>query len=219
MASAFVVACESPTIPPRTVADIYDFRIHTDTAHVFRWPSGSQVRVFVFEGANASRAQMLATAFERGAATWNAQAIFGEYELVRATSFEDADVVLRYSDETGGVNADACPPVFQNGVTTFCLEDPTAATLRLKSFSPLPPRDTTADNIKVLVTILASQSSIAGRIDRLVVHELGHVLGIAQHSPDPDDLMASGIPVRSTLSARDAATIQVLYHTAPDIFP
>lgn len=214
-----LTACDGPTLPPRASSDVYEFRLQSDKLYVFHWPNGKDIRVFVNPGSDATATALLATAFERGAAQWNGRALFGEYHLSRAATLAEADVVLRLSTDPAPVNTEKCPPTFSNAVTTFCIEDLSAKTLHLASFHPLPPGDTSATNIKMLVTILASQSAIAGRLDRLVVHELGHVLGIGQHSPDPSDLMASGVPTLTAPGPRDIATVQVLYHTTPDILP
>lgn len=46
-----------------------------------------------------------------------------------------------------------------------------------------------------------------------VLHEMGHALGLAGHSPDPADLMGRslGTDRRPELSARDRATLRALY--------
>jgi hypothetical protein len=214
-----IVACDGAVLPPRASSDVYEFRLQSDHLYVFHWPTGKDIRVFVNPGPDSARTRMLATAFERGAAQWDAHALFGEYHLTRAATLADADVILRYSNEFTPVNTEGCPPSFSNAVTTLCIADLSAAQLHLASFDPLPPADTTAGNIKMIVTILASQATIAGQVDRLVVHELGHVLGIGQHSPDPQDLMAAGVPLVTAPGRRDIATVQVLYHTTPDILP
>jgi hypothetical protein len=213
--AAFMSACESPTMPPRSTTDVYDFRLRADTFHIFHWASGSDVRVFIY-ATTPEREDSMAASFERGAAMWNAYALFGEYRLVRTQSIADADVVVRWSDNLAPVDDSQCPPTFSNGVTTFCIDDIDATPLRLATFPSLPGAPG-AQHVKMLVTILASQATIPGRIDRLLAHELGHVLGIGQHSPNNHDLMY-GDPVVDVLSRRDIATVQVLYHTAADVF-
>ena len=51
---------------------------------------------------------------------------------------------------------------------------------------------------------------------RVVVHELGHSLGLLAHSPNTQDVMTSN-PLVQQLSERDRETAEVLYHTAPTI--
>ena len=219
-AAAMATACDGITVPPRPSTDVYDFRLRSDTFHIFHWPAGKEVRVFVSLPSDPALANTLVSAFEHGAEQWNAYALFGEYRLVRTTTISDADAVLHMTNDQSPVNTDNCPPVLSSGTTTFCLADPSVEPLRLAIF-PFPDAgETESDsNVKMLVTIQSSQALIPGRIERLVAHELGHVLGIGQHSSDQGDLMVGGLPTRSTLSRRDIATIQVLYHTVPDILP
>jgi predicted Zn-dependent protease len=44
-----------------------------------------------------------------------------------------------------------------------------------------------------------------------MIHELGHVLGILNHSSNPLDIMFSN-PTVATPSERDRNTVQVMYH-------
>ncbi|MGH7464628.1 MAG: matrixin family metalloprotease [Longimicrobiales bacterium] len=208
-------ACEGPTVPPNTPADIYDFRLATTPPSVLRWPSGTRVRVHV-AGAAGERHDLLSSAFTSGAAEWNRHALYGEYELVRSAGVADADVVLRWSDEPSPVDMSTCPPDLAIAVTTFCLDAEDAA--RLHRFPPVGP-DSAAGNVRFVTTILGTQAGHPMTVERLVVHELGHTLGVARHSLDVQDLMTAGIPTRSTLSARDIATVQILYHTRPQITP
>ena len=52
----------------------------------------------------------------------------------------------------------------------------------------------------------------------VTTHELGHALGLLQHSSDPLDLMYSDLGVRAP-SLRDQSTIQTLFHQPTDILP
>jgi predicted Zn-dependent protease len=49
-----------------------------------------------------------------------------------------------------------------------------------------------------------------------VAHELGHTFGLFLESDDPADLMYPW-PSPDGLSARDVATLEALYHTAPTV--
>ena len=214
LAALSLTACEGPVVPPDTSADIYDFRLTTTPPQVLRWPSGARVRVYAADA--AARGTMLADAVAVGAATWNRHALYGEYEIVPVTSAAAADVVVRWSDEPPPVDMSGCPDVVSIAVTTFCLDDDDAT--RLAVF-PLLPAGGSGSNVRFVITILGTQSMDEETIRRLMIHELGHALGIARHSPDSQDLMAQGIPTRATLSLRDIATVQILYHTQPQVTP
>jgi predicted Zn-dependent protease len=51
---------------------------------------------------------------------------------------------------------------------------------------------------------------------RVLTHEIGHTLGLLQHSTEPTDLMAAQ-PTARAPSTRDRMTAEVLYHTVPTI--
>jgi hypothetical protein len=120
--------------------------------------------------------------------------------------------VLTWSD-IDVVDTAACRPALTRAVTTFCIDTLTA---RLIAFPLAGGEDS---GVRMLVTVLATEASVPDRIPRLVAHELGHVLGIARHSPNPLDLMWRTDPDATRPSTRDAATVQVLYHMRPDVVP
>lgn len=209
-----MLACEGPTVPPNTPADIYDFRLQTTPPEVLRWPSGSRIAVHAADVAG-SRAGVLANGLAGGAAIWNRHALYGEYELETVSSVRAADVLLQWSDEPSLVDMTDCPSVVAIAVTTFCRAADDDA--RLHVFPLLPPVDDSS--VRFVITILGTLATDTVAVEKLIIHELGHALGIGQHSPNPQDMMAQGLPVRRTLSLRDIATIQVLYHTRPHMTP
>lgn len=217
--AAALGACDSPTIPARE--DAYPFatvpRFNGDRSVVIRWPAGTVVRVFV-NGGDATRTAALATAFDAGADMWHGAILFREFTLTRVNDIREADVVLTWSDVTLPLNVSQCPVALGNAATTFC---PTADLLRLVPFpftSGVQGTVPSDSRVKMLVTVIGSASSNQLRADMLVAHELGHVLGVARHSPNAQDLMFAQVTV-SALSHADASTIQVLYHTKPDLLP
>jgi predicted Zn-dependent protease len=194
---------------------VYEFRLLTTPARVLRWPSGSVIRVHIAAGPSAERTALLESAFINAAARWNALASYGEFQLERAADARQAQVVLSWSDVAPPVDTRGCPPVIRQGVTTFCVD---FNTLRLVPY-PLVNDPGAPSRITMLVTILATEASSPALVERLVMHELGHVLGLAQHSPNTSDLMWNGEPTASAPSVRDASTVQVLYHVRPEILP
>lgn len=212
--SVALSACEGPTIPPRSTSDIYPFHLDTAPPSVLRWPSGSTIRVFISGGTDA-RAAVLEESFAEGAAQWNATTWYADYELVRVQSIEDADVLLRWSDQIPPVDLSGCQPEISRAVTTFCLREDDATRLHVFPVAGSPE----PGSVRMVVSILTSEASRPDGVRRLVAHELGHVLGIAQHSPDSDDLMFGRELTRATLSRRDQATVRVLYRTEPGVVP
>ena len=207
-------ACDSPTVPERLLRDVYEYRLLTPAPKVLRWPVGSTVRVYVAADADAARTAALQAALESAMPAWNAAALYGEVRLEQTQQLADADVVLLYSGTIAPVDASSCSPGGGQAYTTFCLSDD-ARHLRV-----FPLRNSSvAGNVKFLLTVRTTNPLNAEEVRRLVAHELGHVLGIAQHSPTPTDLMFAGVLARAEPNAADRRTLQVLYHTEADITP
>jgi hypothetical protein len=216
LCGAAASACDSPTIPGRDNADVYPFELATQPPSVLHWPAGTGIRVFIAGGTDAARSALLRESFDLGAAAWNALAVFGEFALVETADAASADVVLAWSDAALPVATDACAPVLTRAVTTFCL-DPVASTPRRLALFPLAQGG--GGSVKIVVTVLAAEAIVPATVRRLVAHELGHVLGLAQHSPNPADLMWRTDPTATRPSVRDVATVQVLYHLKADVVP
>jgi hypothetical protein len=210
-----LAGCESAALPPRQSEDVYEFRLPTQPPLVLRWPSGATIRVVVAGGDVPGQATALADAFQHGAGAWNQHALFGEYRLASAGDVGAADVVLRWSGEPAPVDLSQCLPSGTRAVTTFCARDGDP----VNGLAVFPRTDGGVSRVKMVVTILPSQLTIPGRIEQLVTHELGHVLGIARHSDEPRDLMYDGELVTSLPSRRDLATVRVLYQTRPEAVP
>lgn len=208
--------CDSPTIPGRNSADVYPFELLTQPPSVLHWPTGSTIRVYIAAGGDAPRAALLRESFTLGAASWNELAVFGEFALAETPDAAAADVVLAWSDATMPVETAACEPVLTRAVTTFCL-DPSATSPKRLALFPLAQGG--GGTVKIVVTVLAAEAIVPQTVHRLVAHELGHVLGLAQHSPNSSDLMWRTDPTATRPSVRDIATVQVLYHLKPDVVP
>lgn len=213
LVACLLAACDSPTVPERLLRDIYDFRLITPEPVVLRWPVGSRVRVFIANDADATRKQWLQTGLAHAVSTWNAAAIYGEVQIEEVGSVQEADAVVVYNTTTNPVDASGCVPSGGLAFTTFCL-GPNGEHL-----APFPLRDGGNGRVKFLVTIRSTSGTDEATVRRLLTHEIGHVLGIAQHSPKPTDLMFAGTLNRDDPSPADRATLQVLYHTAADITP
>jgi predicted Zn-dependent protease len=204
-------ACDAPSIPAR--GGVYSFTLQDSTVQrVLHWPLGSTVRVAVAPGGSAFN--NISSAVDAAIGAWNAVALYGEYHLQRVDALADADVVVVGSDAPLPVDVTSCPPSGSGlALTTFCL---TTDRTGLKDFPLLGTGG--PGHVKFLLTVLASTASDAITARRLVAHELGHVLGIAQHSPRPTDLMASP-PLTAQPQPDDIATVLALYHTPATVEP
>jgi predicted Zn-dependent protease len=208
IAVALLAGCDAAVLPPRPDADVYEYRLALDPPETLRWPAGERIHIHVVE--DGPDADLLRTAAERGARAWNAYALLDEYELVVGASADDADVVLAWSNAALPVETSACPPTAGRAQTTFCLDGN-----RLFRY---PATDGGASRVTMLVTIATLLAGAPDALDNVSAHELGHVLGIARHSDDPDDLMFTD-PMRAQPSQRDIATVRALYRAPADILP
>jgi hypothetical protein len=211
---ALVAACDSPTVPQRLLTEVYDYRLLTPQPLVLRWPLATTVRVYVTPGEDAAHTAALEAAFENGANVWNAAALYREVRFERTADLQQADAVLIFSNLLQPVDVSNCTPGGGLAYTTFCLDS--QDNTRLAVF---PLRDGDGGRVKFLVTVRDQAVLDVESVRRLVAHELGHVLGIAQHSQRPTDLLYAGALTRAEPSPADRATLQVLYHTRPDIIP
>lgn len=213
-ACAILAACDSPTVPERFLRDVYDFRLLTPEPVTFRWETNSTVSFFVVaDPGSAERTQDLRDAVMHGIEVWNTATLYGEVELIEAGSLEDADVVVEYSHVASPLELSSCTPSGGLAVTTFCL------TSDGSNLRPFPFASGGSSRAKFVVTVRVTQQTSALDVRRLVTHEIGHVLGIGQHSGKQTDLMFGGALSRDDPSPADRATLQVLYHTRPDITP
>lgn len=213
--SLALAACESPTIPPRPAAYDFTLPVTDGPAMVFHWPAGSEVRVYV-SATQDERGALLRSAVDAGMAAWNKAVLFDEYRLTRALRPAESEVVVVWADDPEPpVLINECPPDPARAVTTFCSEPGDLRKIRPFRLTEAP---TAPSAVRFLITLGAREHEDPDRLRRLVAHELGHALGIMRHSPEAEDLMHSLAAVNGP-SVRDRHTIQILYHTTPDLRP
>jgi predicted Zn-dependent protease len=212
----FAAACDSPTVPQRLLTEVYDYRLEISPQQlaVMRWPIGTTVRVYVEPHPDAAHTAALESALENAVEVWNDAALYREVQLEGTEQLEEADAVLVYSSVLQPVDAANCPAGGSLAYTTFCRDADDLSRLAV-----FPIRNSGGGKVKFLVTVRTQATLDVESVRRLVAHELGHVLGIAQHSKRPTDLMYPGPITRAEPSPADRATLQVLYHTRADITP
>ncbi|HEY0810218.1 MAG TPA: hypothetical protein VGD49_08655 [Longimicrobiales bacterium] len=208
-----LLACESPTIPDRIAQDVYRYELPTPALRVLRWPVGKVVNVYVVGHTDAARTEALHAALSNAIEVWNAAVLFGEVQLRETSNVNEADALLNFSGTLLPVSVSDCPPGGSAAYTTFCL---TVDQEHLKVF-PLSGND--IGQVKFIVTVRTVTPLVPADVTRLVAHEMGHVLGLAQHSPLSTDLMHELAAVATRPTPRDRATLQALYHTPAEITP
>lgn len=197
-----VLACSDIAAPLRN--DFYEWRLFrpsasgsgTDTIG-FHWPqSRLPVRVWVEQSGALPGDIALAIA------TWRSAFLYGEYDATVVSDSSRADVIVRSGPAPGPKLSmtrlhSALAPQCE-GATDLDVSDD-HRTLRLPiriSIDPLS--DPTA-------------AGLGGCLTLTTLHEVGHSLGIFEHSTDPGDLMYVN-PSVARPSARDFGTAELLYH-------
>lgn len=206
-------ACESATVPERLANEIYEYRLPAPGLPVLRWPIGSTVQVYIAPEADPGRTALLESGFQHAADAWGAAVLYGEVQLAATSDLENADVVLLFSSTPPPISFAACPRGGGLAYTTFCVDPQNQARLAI-----FPLTNGGSGQVKFAVTI-SSVVTDGELVRRLVTHEMGHVLGIGQHSPRSTDLMYGNTLTTADPSVADRATLQLLYHTRPDITP
>jgi hypothetical protein len=196
--AAALAACGDPLIPARAPA--YPFADGL-TGDVFHWPADRlPVRYWVDPRGALPRLTRAALA------DWEAQFLYGELRGVLVADSLDADVLVVW----GGTVPNDVPPdpgtpvVACNGVTQYTVDS----------------TNTLSDYIRAEINVQGgfTDAQVAACVARTTTHEVGHTIGILNHSPDPADLMNS-TPTVPAPSDGDRRTVEVLYHTPPTIAP
>jgi hypothetical protein len=199
------LACAEIASPSR--ADRYEWRRVVSTGPgtadtlSFHWPrSRLPVKVWVQDTLN------LPAHVQAGIDEWEAAFLYAEFQAVSVADSNTADVVvLAGSPVKGGFNV-----IRLASMAPEC-EGGTDFELPSGSRELQPP-------IRVFINPRFDPASpgVDACLALTTTHELGHAIGIFEHSPDLGDIMF-GDPVVTTLSDRDRATVEAAYHLQPNL--
>jgi len=169
----------------------------------FHWPRSSlPVKIWVEDQ------DSLPARVQEGITLWKTAFTSGEWNATIVADSSTADVIFRAAPPPPVLRASdlrfhaLLSPCFgatdvQTGATRFELLEP----IHSYVFPSFP-----------------NDPNITRCLRTVAAHELGHTMGLFQHSPDSLDLMYA-FPTATTLSARDIATARDAYHTPSDMVP
>ena len=201
VALTVAAACSDITLPPDHVP-AYNYALPA-TGDVFHWPLNRLPVRFYADPRGGMRNYV-----ERAVGLWERQFLYGEFRGVVVADSTAADVIVLWNGTVPpDVPPDAGPPVKACGGNTPVVFDATGTALA----GPFHPTLTVLDN-----TVPPAQ--IAACVQRTVVHELGHSLGLWDHASDSLVIMnvTPWVPVPSD---KDRRTVEYLYHVKPTIAP
>ena len=183
---------------PQRAGDLYEWRLvsGTDTLH-YHWAAGSLPVRFWVEDVNSMPAHL-----DAAISAWRGAFLYREFDGTVVADSSDADVIVRGTSASGSGVLLASSPECQ-GATDVVI-DVEARTLELPIRVYVSPRFDPAG--------AATQRCLA----LTTIHEVGHALGIFRHSTNANDIMYFD-PQVTTLSERDRATAEVVYHVPPTI--
>lgn len=204
LSAAYLSACEAPTVA-RPVAAYSPTSL--TNGQLYRWPNGSTLRVWHIQPADSTRDVFRAT--QVALAEWNAVPRLREYRLESAPSLERANIVI--VDRTTPLPlspAASCPfdARGSTGYTYFCVSGNRALRLNTTGGG--------ATDVSVIIRLDVAGMASQAVLESVVLHEMGHALGIGGHSPETADVMF-GNPTARFLSGRDVQTLQFLLGERP----
>ena len=217
VAAALAAAgCDAPTVPEGTPSYDPRFRSATGALLLYHWPLGKTIDIYV-DPRGAPRGLDLAAAVRPAGAMWRSHVFYREFDVRLVGDPAAADVLFRF-DTAPSLVLFECPSTLAlagpAGVTAACPDESRGV------FLPFLFLDGTSSRAKFEVAINGDpqRMSTMGFLQAIVGHEMGHVLGIGSHSPNPLDLMASSPQVGSPGSG-DAHTLRYLLHRPADLKP
>ncbi len=199
-------ACTDIAGPARPAPYEWRLFVPNDTGGLdslsFHWPRASlPVRFWAEDTFDLSRH------VSDGIALWKAAFLYGEYDAVLVADSSLADVIVR-----AGVppKVGLVPPVRLGAMLPECEGATVFDTVATRHQLGLP--------MHIYINQRLPGGDLETCLEVTVAHEIGHSLGLFDHTSDTTDLMYSN-PVVTHLSARDVRTAEAIYHIPADMVP
>lgn len=177
----------------------------TDTVD-FKWPpSALPVKIWVEDTIGLPGHMSAAIGL------WKQVLEYGEFDAVLTSDSSHADIIVRDQAPLGPV---APLGARRLAASTAACEGETDVEVS----HPDHRRVWTPIRIYIVPKYLVSDTATVNCLARVSAHELGHAMGLFQHSPNPTDLMYA-FPSVDLPSAVDAATVIWVYHQPTKLRP
>jgi predicted Zn-dependent protease len=200
---AGVLACSEATSPSRVPNYEWRLFVQNDTLS-FHWPTDAlPVKIWVED--SLGMPERVNEAIE----SWRSVFLYGEYDAVIVSDSSSADVLVRVT------NAPPTAAATLGRLNTFfpgCEGATDIDTVATRFQLQLPVRMYLAPRYNPATTDLTECFRVTAR------HELGHSLGLFQHTSDSRDIMY-GNPEAQGLSDRDINTAQLVAHWPANLIP
>ncbi|MBK7716768.1 MAG: matrixin family metalloprotease [Gemmatimonadetes bacterium] len=203
-------ACSDMVAPTRGTR--YDWRLvvpydsagpRVDTLS-FHWPRNRlPVRIWVEDQYN------LPARVREGISLWKGALLYGEWDATVVQDSTTADVIIRAIQPPPQTLP--APPLRLGGAVLSCEGATDLDTVSTRFELAVPVR-------AYVFPTLPNAPDLTQCLRTVTAHELGHTLGLFQHSTDSLDLMFT-TPVATGLTERDFGTINNAYHYPADMLP
>jgi len=201
--AAAALSCSEATSPDRVPN--YEWRLFIDTDTLsFHWPASAlPVRIWVEDSLD------MPSRISEGIASWRGAYLYGEYEAVVVADSSSADIVVRVQTPPPKATATAGR---LHTLFAGCEGATDIDTLATRYQLHLPVRMYLAPRYDPAQVDLTECFRVTAR------HELGHSIGLFQHTSDTLDIMY-GQPEATEFSERDVNTAQLLSHWPANLIP